>query len=227
VLVSFVSRRTIADKLLHSKKFRDSYVLENIKRIIPFQIRTMRDERKWSQAVAGKAIGKPQNVLSRLESPAYGRLTLQTLLEIARGYDTGLLIKFVPFSRLVAEYDDVSLPALSAKSVSDEEEAQALKEWAAHEPVAVEPVSMTSPARAAARRGLSKSELGEGVNAQLEGSLSGSDLRIGMQDPAVPSIDEYRRGRPASVGTLLNQGGAENKPIENPLYILSLAGGTR
>jgi hypothetical protein len=226
--VSFVSRRTIADKLLHSKKFRDSYVLENIKRIIPFQIRTMRDERKWSQAVAGKAIGKPQNVLSRLESPAYGRLTLQTLLEIARGYDTGLLIKFVPFSRLVAEYDDVSLPALSAKSVSDEDEARAVREWAAHEPAAVEPVSATPPASAGARKGISKAELRAAVAAQLEASLSGSDdLDIGVQDRNLPSIDEYRRSRPASVGTLLNQGYAENKPIENPLYILSLAGGTR
>jgi transcriptional regulator with XRE-family HTH domain len=128
--VNFVSRKTIVKKLLESKKFRDSYVSENIKRVIPFNLRTMRDEREWSQAQTGQALGKPQNVVSRLESPAYGKLTLQTLLEIAHGYDVGLLIKFVPFSRLVKEYEDVSFHALSAKSVSDKEEVAALEEWA-------------------------------------------------------------------------------------------------
>src|ERR1043166_9203340 len=99
--VSFVSKKTRVERLLKSKASRDAYVLENIKRMVPFQIRTMRDERGWSQAQAGEAIGKPQNVISRLESPAYGKLTLQTLLDVAKGFDVGLLIKFVPFSRLV------------------------------------------------------------------------------------------------------------------------------
>jgi transcriptional regulator with XRE-family HTH domain len=116
--VRFASRKRRVDRLLRSKESRSAFVFENIKRMIPFQLRTMRDERGWSQAQAGDAIGKPQNVISRLESPAYGKLTLQTLLDIANGFDVGLLIKFVPFSRLVDEYEDVSAPALSAPSVS-------------------------------------------------------------------------------------------------------------
>ena len=146
--MNFVSRNTIVKKLLESKKFRDSYVSENIKRIIPFNLRTMRDEREWSQHEAGQAIGKPQNVISRLESPAYGKLTLQTLLEIAHGYDVGLLIKFVPFSRLIKEYEDVSAQALSAKSVSDEEEASALKEWAVDDDIGdIQDALESTPAR--------------------------------------------------------------------------------
>jgi hypothetical protein len=104
-------------------------VSENIKRIVPFQIRTMRDEREWSQGQAGKAIGKPQNVISRLESLNYGKLSLQTLVEVAQGFDVGLLIKFVPFSRLVKEYEDLSANALSAKSVSDPSEIAKLEAW--------------------------------------------------------------------------------------------------
>jgi len=127
--VSFVSKKTRVERLLRSKISRDAYVLENIKRMVPFQIRTMREERDWSQAQAGEAIGKPQNVISRLESPAYGKLTLQTLLEIAKGFDVGLLIKFVPFSRLVEEYEDLSPQALSARSVSDEKEVAKLRAW--------------------------------------------------------------------------------------------------
>ena len=127
--MNFVSRKTIVQKLLDSKTFRDSYVLENIKRIIPFQVRTMRDDREWSQQKAATELGKTQSGYSRLESPAYGKLTVQTLLEIARGFDVGLLIKFVPFSRLVREYDDVSAPALSAASVSNTTERVALKQF--------------------------------------------------------------------------------------------------
>jgi transcriptional regulator with XRE-family HTH domain len=133
--MSLLSRKTIAKKLLESKKFRETYVFEQIKRHIPFQVRTMRTERDWSQAKAGEAIGKPQNVVSRLESPAYGKLTLQTLLDIAHGFDVGLVIKFVPFSRLVKEYEDVSFEALSAESVSDEKEAEKIKKWALGEPM--------------------------------------------------------------------------------------------
>ena len=134
--MSLLSKKTLAKKLLQSKRFREAYVFEHIKRHIPFQIRTMRTERDWSQAKAGEAIGKPQNVISRLESPAYNKLTLQTLLDVARGFDVGLVIKFVPFSRLVQEYEDVSFDALSAPSVSGDDEAsreerQKIEEWAA------------------------------------------------------------------------------------------------
>lgn len=127
--MSLLSKKTLTKKLRQSKKFREAYVFEHIKRHIPFQVRTMREERKWSQAEAGQAIGKPQNVISRLESPAYGKLTLQTLLDVAAGFDVGLLIKFVPFSRLVKEYENLSPEALSAKSITDEEEAKKLEKW--------------------------------------------------------------------------------------------------
>jgi transcriptional regulator with XRE-family HTH domain len=90
----------------------------------------MRDERNWSQEEAAKELKKTQSLISRFESPAYGKMSLQTLVEIAEGFDVGLLIKFVPFSRLVREYQDVSYSALSAKSVSDPTEAARLKSWA-------------------------------------------------------------------------------------------------
>lgn len=128
--MSLVSRKRTAKEILENKEFRHSYVWEHIKRSIPFQIRTMRTEREWSQAKAGEILGKPQNVISRLESPAYSKLTLQTLIEIAQGFDVGLIIKFVPFSRFLTEYDDVSFEALSAPSPTDSKEIQAIWGWA-------------------------------------------------------------------------------------------------
>jgi len=159
--MSLLSRKTIAKKLLESKKFREAFVFEQIKRHIPFQVRTMRTEREWSQAKAGEALGKPQNVISRLESPAYGKLTLQTLIDIAHGFDVGLIIKFVPFSRLVREYEDVSFDALSAKSVSDEKEAEKLQKWALGE--SVSPITTTVAASPLPARDHGIRKLVEGI----------------------------------------------------------------
>jgi len=143
--VSLLSRKTLAKKLLSSKLFRKAYVWEHLKRSIPFQIRTMRDERGWSQERAAKELGKTQSIISRLESPAYGKVSLQTLVDIAEGFDVGLLIKFVPFSRLVAEYEDVSASALSAKSLDDPTEAAELERWSVEDVLTSSVVRMGVP----------------------------------------------------------------------------------
>jgi transcriptional regulator with XRE-family HTH domain len=130
--VSFGSRKETVKSITENREFREAYLWAYLKRMVPFQIRSMRTERDWSQAKAGEILGKPQNVISRLESPAYGKLSIQTLLEIAKGFDVGLLIKFVPYSRLVREYEDVSLEALKAASPTADfpNELVALRKWA-------------------------------------------------------------------------------------------------
>jgi len=117
-------------KLIDDKTYRDAYVFEHVRNGLAFQLRGIRDELGWSQTRMGQEVGKPQNVISRLEDPNCGRRNLQTLLEIASGLGVGLLVKFVPFSRLVREYEDVSPEALLARPVSDEQERQALETWA-------------------------------------------------------------------------------------------------
>jgi len=57
----------------------------------------MREKRGWTQeAMAGK-LGTTQNTISRLENPRTGKPTIKTLLRIARVFDVGLLVRFVPF----------------------------------------------------------------------------------------------------------------------------------
>jgi hypothetical protein len=56
------------------------------------QIRKLRGS--TSQTAFGQLIGKPQSVVSRLEDAAYGKVTLQTLLDIAAALDVGLSVKF-------------------------------------------------------------------------------------------------------------------------------------
>ena len=94
---------------LKNKKYRDAYVTEHARTGIAYQLRAMRDSRGWTLGTA-----------SKLEDPDYGKVTLQTLLEIASAFDVALLVKFVPFSRLLNEFRDVSPEALSVESFSDD-----------------------------------------------------------------------------------------------------------
>lgn len=130
--MSFGSRKEKVKNIVADKAYRDFYNETYLKKWIPFQVKTLRNERKWSQEQAGEALGKGQNAISRLESPSYSKVTLQTLIEIAQGYDVGLIVKFVPFSRLLKEYEDVSSMSLRAPSPTDEfpDEIQALNDWA-------------------------------------------------------------------------------------------------
>ena len=131
--MSLSSRKRIVSRLIASKAYRDAYVLEHIKNGIAFQIRTLREDREWTQGKLGEMAGKPRNVISRLEDPNYGKFTLATLRELASAFECGLLIKFVPFSRLIKEYEDVSPAALSARSVADKTVIAALNAWAAEQ----------------------------------------------------------------------------------------------
>jgi len=114
--------------LLTSKKYRDAFVLEHARNSIAFQIRVLREERGWTQKKLGDEAGKPSNVISRLEDPNYGKPSLSTLFEIASACDCGVLVKFVPFTRLLREYEDVSPLALSSPEITKEK--RKLEAWA-------------------------------------------------------------------------------------------------
>jgi transcriptional regulator with XRE-family HTH domain len=126
--VKLLSNIALISKLLTNKAFRNGYVYEHVKNGIPFQIRALREERQWTQEKLGDASEKPRNVISRLEDPNYGNFTLKTLLEIASAFEVALLVKFVPFSRLLEEYEDTSVEALGVKSITQEKKK--LMRWA-------------------------------------------------------------------------------------------------
>lgn len=128
--MSVTSKPKLLKKLRSSKEYRDAYVEEHINTGFTFQIKQMREERGWSQAELGKRAGMRQNAISRLEDEDYGSLSLKTALRLAAAFDVGLIFKFVPFSRLLKEYENLAPESLSCKSFTDAEETTAIEVWA-------------------------------------------------------------------------------------------------
>ncbi len=123
--------RQIAPQLA-DRKVRDGYVSRQVRTFLATQIRALRG--RSSQAEFGKRIGKPQSVVSRLENQGTG-INIQTLLDIARKLDLGLLIRFVDHPTFLKVTDDYSGAALAPgqyqqKAIDDlvqQEEADVVK----------------------------------------------------------------------------------------------------
>jgi hypothetical protein len=94
------------NKKFRNSKFRHAYVASHTRRGIAYQLRAMRGDR--TQEEIGKLVGKPQNVISRLEDPRYGKTTVQTLLDFAEAHDVALLVKFISFGQLENATKDFS-----------------------------------------------------------------------------------------------------------------------
>ena len=87
---------------LTDKEYRDAYVAGKVANDVAFQVYHLREGRGWTQGYLAGAAGTQQPAISRLER-SIGSVNVGTLLKVAAAFDVGLSIRFVPFSKLVAE----------------------------------------------------------------------------------------------------------------------------
>ena len=106
-------------KRLKDVTYRHAWVQSHIKNGIAFQIRAMRKAAGWDQKkLAEMALGNSelQPMISRYENPDYGKYTMKTLLDLAKAFDVGLIVRFAPFSELVEWEEKVANTELALPS---------------------------------------------------------------------------------------------------------------
>ena len=114
--MSVISKR-FADELTE-KEMRNAYRAAQTRTYLASQIRALRNQRNWTQADLGDALGVPQSQVSRIENREYGRLSLSTLQDLASAFDVGLLVKFVPYETFLLHTRDLSEEDLRVPSFS-------------------------------------------------------------------------------------------------------------
>lgn len=90
-------------KLKTDRKARESYINAKVSTLVPSQIKSLRLKSSTpKQTALAKAAGTYQSRLSDLERPGEANMTLETLAWIASVHKVGLVVKFVPFSEMLA-----------------------------------------------------------------------------------------------------------------------------
>jgi transcriptional regulator with XRE-family HTH domain len=87
--------------------------------MIAYQIQALREKTGLNQTDFAKKIGKKQSVVSRLEDTEYGRVTVQTLLDIACALDIALVVKFASYPDFLFQTRDASVSALQPQTIQE------------------------------------------------------------------------------------------------------------
>lgn len=82
---------------------KEAYVEAELVNGLAHQIRILREQRGWTQKELAKRLSTTQNTISRLEDPSYGRYTFRTLLGLSKAFDVALFVRYLPFSKFMAE----------------------------------------------------------------------------------------------------------------------------
>jgi len=113
---------------LRDKDFRKQFIDEHVNVGIAFQIRSLRNRQNLRQADLARLLGVKQPLVSSWENPNYGKYALSTLKELAKVFDVGLLVRFVPFGSLVDWTVDLKPDDIAPPSFSEEQSQRAF--WA-------------------------------------------------------------------------------------------------
>jgi len=111
---------------LRDREYRHQFVEEEINVGIAFQIRSLRNRQDLRQVELADSLGRKQSLVSSWENPDYGRYNLSTLKDLAKAFDVGLLVRFVPFSTLVDWALNLTSDTIAPPSFNEEQSHRAV-----------------------------------------------------------------------------------------------------
>lgn len=99
---------------------RHAYVEAETVTALAHQIRIIRQQRGWTQRELAKRMNTTQAAISRLEDPSYGRISIRTLIDLSRVFDTGLSVKFISTLRMLRETWRPNVKVMRVPSFEDD-----------------------------------------------------------------------------------------------------------
>lgn len=99
---------------------RHAFIEAEAATAIAHQIRVVRQQRGWTQRDLAKRMHTTQAAVSRLEDPSYGRLSVKTLLELAKVFDVGLQVRFISLVTQFRETWTVKREQLEVEAFEEE-----------------------------------------------------------------------------------------------------------
>jgi transcriptional regulator with XRE-family HTH domain len=109
---------------LRKKDHRDAFTDVYVDTTIAFQIRALRQQRKWSQRKLGEKLGgkggQAQPLVSRLEAPGRTRYSLSTLKRLASAFDVSLMVRFVPYGQWTRHMETLAPDTYQVPSFREE-----------------------------------------------------------------------------------------------------------
>lgn len=127
---------------------RHAYVEAEVATALAHQIRVIRQQRGWTQQQLAKRMGTTQAAISRLEDPSYARITLRTLFDLSKVFDTGLQVRFVSTIRMLRDTWKPDHRAMRVESFEDEAPTVGFVTVSISSGVAVESITTVLPAPA-------------------------------------------------------------------------------
>jgi transcriptional regulator with XRE-family HTH domain len=79
------------------KKYRDGFLQSRVRGYIAYQMQALREKFDLTQERFAEVTGKKQSTISRLEDTEYGKVSVQTLLDVACATGVALVVKFVSY----------------------------------------------------------------------------------------------------------------------------------
>lgn len=107
-----------------NKSFRDGYLQTATRGGVAYQIQALREKFKLTQTAFAEKLGKRQSVVSRLENSEYGKVSVQTLLDVACALDVALLVRFVSYPEFLKRTKDMSISSLQPETIYESVETQ-------------------------------------------------------------------------------------------------------